>query len=151
MIFHLTGFVDFHPHISYATYPITKWVHKQQHQVKDELVLLLWEEMIQNMVHATIAMKRIDLPTTVCTLPGFWVCSDFITFHGSLHFAVLNPIAESTENPTATHSLTERFCYRIFVRNRVPSYTGNRVSKVSVWCDCGYLLVPSYTLSEECR
>jgi len=69
MIFHLTGFVDFH--ISYATYPITERLHKQQRQVKDELVLLLWEEMIQNMVQATIAMKRIDLPTTVCTLPSF--------------------------------------------------------------------------------
>jgi len=28
MLFHLTGFVDFHPHISYATYPITERVHK---------------------------------------------------------------------------------------------------------------------------
>jgi len=30
MVFHLTGFVDFHSHISYATYPITERVHKQQ-------------------------------------------------------------------------------------------------------------------------
>ena len=51
-------------------------VQKQQHQVKDEAVLLLLEdETLQNvksikLLHATVN-RTIDLPTNVGTLPGF--------------------------------------------------------------------------------
>ena len=49
-------------------------VQKQQHQVKDEAVLLLLEdETLQKsikLLHATVN-RTIDLPTNVGTLPGF--------------------------------------------------------------------------------
>jgi len=44
-------------------------VQKQQHQVKDETVLLLLED--ETMDSSCNSNRNIDLPTSVDTLPGF--------------------------------------------------------------------------------
>ena len=65
------------------------------------------------LVAATMVLGLVEGPSDV-QLYTVWLLSTqcfhcLKHIHDSLHFAALNPIDKSTENPTSTHSVTERY------------------------------------------